>query len=89
MTVYYLAFNPQATRLGGYPGGGEKRFLIIMLLANYQHFLNNLIEKQAVSMMPVNHVQSRVCHIAVLADPSNTSNHFVEANGDQNKEIDR
>ncbi len=30
-------------------------------------FLNNFIEKQAVSMMPVKHVQSRVCHVTVLA----------------------
>ncbi len=30
-------------------------------------FLNNFIEKQAVSTMPVNHVQSCVCHVTVLA----------------------
>ncbi len=31
-------------------------------------FLNNFMEKQAVSMMPVNHVQSLVCHGTVLTD---------------------
>ncbi len=28
----------------------------------------NFIEKQAVNTMPVNHVQSRVCHVTILAD---------------------
>ncbi len=46
-------------------------------------FFNNFIEKQAVNMMPVNQVQSRVCHATVLADagslPWSESNRMLTA----------
>ncbi len=42
--------------------------------------MNNFIEKQAVSIMPVNHVQSLVCVVTVLVDVgSSTSNRMLTA----------
>ncbi len=46
-------------------------------------FSNNFIEMQAINMMLVNHVQSRVCHVTALADAGShlwsTSNRMLTA----------
>ncbi len=41
------------------------RFLIVFA-SKLSTFFNNFIKKQAVNMMPVTHIQSRVCLVPVL-----------------------